>query len=306
MERVSMKQDKLSWARLVSQSEAKQLTLLDYLLERSAAQLETDQAAILAKMDAMLQVMEEAVAFGMTGVTSNSGLTGGSAKKLKEYMETVQAGGNRPALLGPVAGSAVTYALAAAEANAAMGRIVAAPTAGASGILPGVLMSLKEHCGVSREKLVEGLVIAGVIGEVIASRASIAGAIGGCQAECGSGAAMAAGAVVYIFGGNGKQIDDAVSIVFKNMLGLVCDPVAGLVEVPCIKRNAGSVVQCLLAAELALAGVGSFIPADEAIDAMDKVGRALPYGLRETAEGGLAVTPTAKAWTEEYFKKIHS
>ena len=296
----------MSWARLVSQSEAKQLPLLDYLLERSAAQLETDQAAILAKMDAMLQVMEEAVAFGMTGVTSNSGLTGGSAKKLKEYMETIQAGGNRPALLGPVAGSAVTYALAAAEANAAMGRIVAAPTAGASGILPGVLMSLKEHCGVSREKLVEGLVIAGVIGEVIASRASIAGATGGCQAECGSGTAMAAGAVVYIFGGNGKQIGDAVSIVFKNMLGLVCDPVAGLVEVPCIKRNAGSVVQSLLAAELALAGVGSFIPADEAIDAMDKVGRALPYGLRETAEGGLAVTPTAKAWTEEYFKKIHS
>ena len=296
----------MSWARLVSQSEAKQLTLLDYLLERSAAQLETEKVYILAKMDSMLQVMEEAVAFGMTGVTSNSGLTGGSAKKLKEYMETVQAGGNRPALLGPVAGSAVTYALAAAEANAAMGRIVAAPTAGASGILPGVLMSLKEHCGVSREKLVEGLVIAGVIGEVIASRASIAGATGGCQAECGSGAAMAAGAVVYIFGGNGKQIGDAVSIVFKNMLGLVCDPVAGLVEVPCIKRNAGSVVQCLLAAELALAGVGSFIPADEAIDAMDKVGRALPYGLRETAEGGLAVTPTAKTWTEEYFKKIHS
>ena len=296
----------MSWARLVSESEKKQLPLLDYLLERSAAQLETEKVYILAKMDSMLQVMEEAVAFGMTGVTSNSGLTGGSAKKLKEYMETVQAGGNRPALLGPVAGSAVTYALAAAEANAAMGRIVAAPTAGASGILPGVLMSLKEHCGVSREKLVEGLVIAGVIGEVIASRASIAGATGGCQAECGSGAAMAAGAVVFIFGGNGKQIGDAVSIVFKNMLGLVCDPVAGLVEVPCIKRNAGSVVQCLLAAELALAGVGSFIPADEAIDAMDKVGRALPYGLRETAEGGLAVTPTAKAWTEEYFKKIHS
>ena len=302
-----MKKDKLSWARLVSEAEAKQLPLIDYLLERSAAQVETDKDAVLKKTESMLQVMEEAVAYGMTGVKSNSGLTGGSAKKLKEYMETIQAGGNsRPALLGPVAGSAVTYALAAAEANAAMGRIVAAPTAGASGILPGVLMSLKEHCGVSREKLVEGLVIAGVIGEVIASRASIAGATGGCQAECGSGAAMAAGAVVYIFGGNGKQIGDAVSIVFKNMLGLVCDPVAGLVEVPCIKRNAGSVVQCLLAAELALAGVGSFIPADEAIDAMDKVGRALPYGLRETAEGGLAVTPTAKAWTEEYFKKIHS
>ena len=146
--------------------------------------------------------------------------------------------------------------------------------------------------------------MAGVIGEVIANRASIAGATGGCQAECGSGAAMAAGAVVYVFGGTGKQIGDAVSIVFKNMLGLVCDPVAGLVEVPCIKRNAGSVVQCFLAAELALAGVGSFIPADEAIDAMDKVGRSLPRGLRETAEGGLAMTPTARAWTEKYFKGI--
>ena len=247
--------------------------------------------------------MEESVAFGMTGVKSNSGLTGGSAKKLKEYIETQQSK-TQPGLLGPVVGTAVMYALAAAEANAAMGRIVAAPTAGASGILPGVLLALKEKCQVSREKLVEGLVVAGVIGEVIANRASIAGATGGCQAECGSGAAMAAGAVVYVFGGTGKQIGDAVSIVFKNMLGLVCDPVAGLVEVPCIKRNAGSVVQCFLAAELALAGVGSFIPADEAIDAMDKVGRSLPRGLRETAEGGLAMTPTARAWTEKYFKGI--
>ncbi|HBX74688.1 MAG: L-serine ammonia-lyase, iron-sulfur-dependent, subunit alpha [Acidaminococcaceae bacterium] len=300
-----MKQDKLAWAQLVREAEAKQLPLTEYLLERSAAQLETDKGSVLAKLESMLQVMEEAVAFGLTGVKSNSGLTGGSAKKLKEYIETAETDTQRrPDLLGAVAGSAVTYALAAAEANAAMGRIVAAPTAGASGILPGVLLSLKENCGVPGKKLVEGLLVAGVIGEVIANRASIAGATGGCQAECGSGAAMAAGAVVHIFGGNGKQIGDAVSIVFKNMLGLVCDPVAGLVEVPCIKRNAGSVVQCLLAAELALAGVGSFIPADEAIDAMDKVGRSLPGRLRETAEGGLAVTPTAKAWTEEYFKGI--
>ena len=299
-----MKQDKLAWAQLVGEAEAKQLPLIEYLLERSAAQLETDKASILAKMESMLQVMEEAVAFGLTGVRSNSGLTGGSAKKLKEYIKVAE-NKEKQDLLGPVAGRAVMYALAASEANAAMGRIVAAPTAGASGILPGVLMSVQENCGVPRAKLVESLVVAGVIGEVIAKRASIAGATGGCQAECGSGAAMAAGAVVYIFGGDGKQIGDAVSIVFKNMLGLVCDPVAGLVEVPCIKRNAGSVVQCLLAAELALAGVGSFIPADEAIDAMDKVGRSLPYGLRETAEGGLAVTPAARTWTEKYFKGVH-
>lgn len=288
---------------MVCEAEDKGLTLIDFLLERSAAQLETDKQSVLERMGEMFRVMEESVAFGMTGVKSNSGLTGGSAKKLKEYIETQQSK-TQPGLLGPVVGTAVMYALAAAEANAAMGRIVAAPTAGASGILPGVLLALKEKCQVSREKLVEGLVVAGVIGEVIANRASIAGATGGCQAECGSGAAMAAGAVVYVFGGTGKQIGDAVSIVFKNMLGLVCDPVAGLVEVPCIKRNAGSVVQCFLAAELALAGVGSFIPADEAIDAMDKVGRSLPRGLRETAEGGLAMTPTARAWTEKYFKGI--
>lgn len=298
-----MKKDKLSWAQMVCEAEDKGLTLIDFLLERSAAQLETDKQSVLERMGEMFRVMEESVAFGMTGVKSNSGLTGGSAKKMKEYIEAQQIK-TQPGLLGPVVGTAVMYALAAAEANAAMGRIVAAPTAGASGILPGVLLALKEKCQVSREKLVEGLVVAGVIGEVIANRASIAGATGGCQAECGSGAAMAAGAVVYVFGGTGKQIGDAVSIVFKNMLGLVCDPVAGLVEVPCIKRNAGSVVQCFLAAELALAGIGSFIPADEAIDAMDKVGRSLPRGLRETAEGGLAMTPTARAWTEKYFKGI--
>ena len=297
-----MRRDKLAWAQLVSEAEAKGMALFDYLLERNAVQMEMDKDSVFRKMEDMLQVMEDAVAFGLTGVRSNSGLTGGSAKKLKDYAASAEH--KKQGLLGPVVGSAVIYALAAAEANAAMGRIVAAPTAGASGILPGVLMSLQEHCNVPRKKLVEGLVIAGGIGEVIADRASIAGATGGCQAECGSGAAMAAGAAVYVLGGNGRQIDDAISIVFKNMLGLVCDPVAGLVEVPCIKRNAGSVVQSILAAEMALAGIGSFIPADEAIDAMDKVGRALPQGLRETAEGGLAVTPTAKAWTENYFKGI--
>jgi len=298
-----MKQDKLAWTQLVREADDKGQTLISFLLDRSATQLETSPASVLEKMESMLQVMEEAVAFGMTGVRSNSGLTGGSGKKMKEYMD-IGKSNKQPGLLGAVTGTAVMYALAAAEANAAMGRIVAAPTAGASGILPGVLTALKEQRDVPRKKLLEGLVVAGAIGEVIASRASIAGATGGCQAECGSGAAMAAGAVVHIFGGNGKQIGDAVSIVIKNMLGLVCDPVAGLVEVPCIKRNAAGVVQCFLAAELALAGVGSFIPADEAVDAMDKVGRSLPRGLRETAEGGLAVTPTARAWTEKYFKGI--
>ncbi len=206
-------------------------------------------------------------------------------------------------LLGPLASDAVLYATAVTECNAAMGRICAAPTAGASGIVPGVLLALRKHEDLSRTKLVEGLLVAGVIGEVIADRATLAGATGGCQAECGSGAAMAAGAAVYLLGGDGHQIDAAISIVFKNVLGLVCDPVAGLVEVPCIKRNAGGTVQALLAAEMALLGVTSFIPADEAIDAMERVGRSLPHGLRETAEGGMATTPTAQAWAKKYFAR---
>ena len=181
-----------------------------------------------------------------------------------------------------------------------MGRIVAAPTAGAAGVLPGVLLALKKHCNLTEEQLARALVVAGQIGLVIAARASLAGAVGGCQAECGSAAAMAAGAAVDALGGTPAQAGTAVSIVFKNMLGLVCDPVAGLVEVPCIKRNGGAAVQALLAAEMALAGIGSFIPADEAIDAMKWVGDSMPCALRETAGGGLAQTPTALAWAKAW------
>lgn len=295
-----MKRDKLAWMQLMQEAEENKQSLFRYLLERSARQAEIMTDEVLQRLSDMLQVMEEAADFGLSGVRSTSGLTGGSGRRLQEYNQQKREL-EQISLLGPVAGDAVMYALAAAEANAAMGRIVAAPTAGASGILPGVLLSLRENYSLSRDRLLEGLVIAGAIGEVIASRATLAGASGGCQAECGSGAAMAAGATVHMLGGDGKQIGDAISIVFKNMLGLVCDPVAGLVEVPCIKRNAGSVMQCFLAAEMALAGIGSFIPADEAIDAMERVGRSLPHGLRETAEGGMALTPTAMAWAEKYF-----
>ena len=197
----------------------------------------------------------------------------------------------------------MVYAMAVAEANAAMGRIVAVPTAGASGVLPGVFFALKKHYNLSDQVLAEGLVVAGGIGLVIADRASLAGATGGCQAECGSAAAMAAGAAVAMLGGSPVQIGHAVSIVFKNVLGLVCDPVAGLVEVPCIKRNGSCALQALAAAELALAGIESFIPADEAIDAMKSVGDSLPCALKETAGGGMATTPTALAWAKTYFAK---
>ena len=294
-----MKKDKLSLNSWISEAEASGKSMQEFLIEYNAKELECSKEELLAKMEAMLEVIKESIDFGLTGVRSHSGLTGGAAKRLLEASEQKQFNN----ILGDKAKDAMVYAMAVAEANAAMGRIVAAPTAGASGVLPGVFFALKKHYNLSDQVLAEGLVVAGGIGLVIADRASLAGATGGCQAECGSAAAMAAGAAVAMLGGSPAQIGHAVSIVFKNVLGLVCDPVAGLVEVPCIKRNGSCALQALAAAELALAGIESFIPADEAIDAMKSVGDSLPCALKETAGGGMATTPTALAWAKTYFAK---
>ena len=294
-----MKKDKLSLNSWISEAEASGKSMQEFLIEYNAKELECSKEELLAKMEAMLVVIKESIDFGLTGVRSHSGLTGGAAKRLLEASEQKQFNN----ILGDKAKDAMVYAMAVAEANAAMGRIVAAPTAGASGVLPGVFFALKKHYNLSDQVLAEGLVVAGGIGLVIADRASLAGATGGCQAECGSAAAMAAGAAVAMLGGSPAQIGHAVSIVFKNVLGLVCDPVAGLVEVPCIKRNGACALQALAAAELALAGIESFIPADEAIDAMKSVGDSLPCALKETAGGGMATTPTALAWAKTYFVK---
>lgn len=294
-----MKKDKLSLNAWISEAEAEQKSMQEFLIDYNAKELECSKEELLAKMEAMLVVIKESIDFGLTGVRSHSGLTGGAAKRLLEASEQKQFSN----ILGDKAKDAMVYAMAVAEANAAMGRIVAAPTAGASGVLPGVFFALKKHYNLSDQVLAEGLVVAGGIGLVIADRASLAGATGGCQAECGSAAAMAAGAAVAMLGGSPVQVGHAVSIVFKNVLGLVCDPVAGLVEVPCIKRNGSCALQALAAAELALAGIESFIPADEAIDAMKSVGDSLPCALKETAGGGMATTPTALAWAKTYFAK---
>lgn len=294
-----MKKDKLSLNSWIAEAEASGKSMQEFLIEYNSKELECSKEELLAKMEAMLVVIKESIDFGLTGVRSHSGLTGGDAKRLLEASEQKQFNN----ILGDKAKDAMVYAMAVAEANAAMGRIVAAPTAGASGVLPGVFFALKKHYNLSNQVLAEGLVVAGGIGLVIADRASLAGATGGCQAECGSAAAMAAGAAVAMLGGSPAQIGHAVSIVFKNVLGLVCDPVAGLVEVPCIKRNGSCAVQALAAAELALAGIESFIPADEAIDAMKSVGDSLPCALKETAGGGMATTPTALAWAKTYFAK---
>lgn len=195
-------------------------------------------------------------------------------------------------------------ALDIAVYNAAMGRIVAAPTAGSCGILPGLLLAWKEFSGcpaeMTDERLTDALIVAGAVGEVIAKRATLAGAEGGCQAECGAAAAMGAAALVYLNGGDNDSVANAIALTLKSILGLVCDPVGGLVEIPCVKRNGILTSLGVISADMALAGIKSVIPADEVIDAMGQVGRALPSSLRETSRGGLAITPSAKKLVNKY------
>ena len=240
-----------------------------------------------AYMHEVLSVMRDSAVKGMQkDLRSVSGLTGGNAYKLMEGVKTgATAGGS---LLGRMA----ARALAVAECNAAMGRIVAAPTAGACGILPAVLLTLQEEYGYTDDQLVNALYVAGAFGLVIAHRASISGAQGGCQAECGSAAGMAAAAIVYLKGGDASQSADACAFALMNLMGLVCDPVKGLVEVPCVFRNVGAISVALTAADMALSGIVCPIPCDEVIDAMRQVGDALPSTLRETGEGGCAACPS--------------
>jgi L-serine dehydratase len=244
------------------------------------------ECAVLARLEAALRVMEEAVAEGLTGdARSRSGLTGGDAAKVAS---------SAPGLAGAGFDRAISAALAVGEVNAAMGRVVAAPTGGASGVVPGVLLAVSERTGAPRAKVVLALAAAGAVGGVIAARAALSGAAAGCQAEIGSGAAMAAAAAVELAGGAPAQAGHAAALALQGLLGLACDPVGGRVEVPCVARNATGAAVALAAAEMALAGVEFPIPFDEVAAAMGSVGRSLPPSLRETALGGLAVTPTGK------------
>ena len=240
------------------------------------------------RMRQALAVMRQSAEKGFDPKThSMSGMTGGQAPKLMQAVREKRSVG------GSFLGRAAARALAIAECNAAMGKIVAAPTAGACGILPAALLTAQEEYGLSDEALIDGLIVAGAVGEVIAARASISGAQGGCQAECGSAAAMAAAALVYVRGGSARQSADACAFALMNVMGLVCDPVRGLVEVPCVYRNASGVAGAFVAADLALAGIPSPLPPDEVIDAMKAVGEQLPPSLRETGEGGCAACPSA-------------
>lgn len=260
------------------------------MLEYEAESTGKMQEEIFAHMAAQYQVMKRSAREGLHGLRARSGLCGGDALLLDRY---IQKGSKLTAGAFP---RAVNYAIAVNEANAHMGIICASPTAGACGVLPGVLLATQEHLGKTDEEMTMALFCAGAIGFVIANNAFISGAQGGCQAETGSAAAMAAAAVTELAGGTPEQAANAAAIALKNMLGLPCDPLAGLVEVPCIKRNAGGAANAMAAAEMALAGIVSFVPCDEVIETMYQIGLNMSPALRETAQGGLADTPTGRKW----------
>ena len=288
-----------SISELTETAQAQNKTISEIVIADQAADMESTPEKLYEKMDKSFEVMIEAVKYGQQkNQKSMSGLTGGEGYKMLQYAARSDGG-----LCGPFITRALSRALAVSGCNASMGKIVAAPTAGSCGILPGCLISMYEDKHIDRRAVVMSLLTAGAFGMVIANEANIAGAEGGCQAECGSGAAIAAAALVELRHGTPAQCADAFGIAISNQLGLVCDPVAGLVEIPCIKRNAAALMVAFSAADMALAGIASEIPADECIFAMRQVGEALPSSLRETALGVLAATATAQKLKERVFGK---
>jgi len=285
-----------SMRELIDACESEQKTVGEMMLMMEVKRSGKDQETIISMMEERLIKMKEAVTSGINDASAApSGLSGGDAVKMNDYMNQGKS------LTGNYISNAMAFSLATSENNARMGVIVATPTAGAAGILPGVLFSLHKNDGTPFKDLVMGLFTASMLGYVIANRSFISGAAGGCQAEVGSATAMAAGTIVELKGGTPQQAVNATAIAMKSLLGLVCDPVAGLVEVPCIKRNVIGTSIAFSAADMSLAGIESRIPCDEVIEAMYRVGKDMPRTLRETALGGLATTETGKQVKERLF-----
>ncbi|HAE91903.1 MAG TPA: L-serine ammonia-lyase, iron-sulfur-dependent, subunit alpha [Tissierella sp.] len=261
----------------------------EIVIEKEMKSTDISHDELMNRMKDTLTVMKSSANSALDKeIKSVSGLTGGDSKKVEDYKNS----GNT--LTGGIIVSAMAKALSTSEINASMGRIVAAPTAGASGILPSALLSAQEKLKLTDEQIIMGLFTAAGIGEIVAKNATVSGAEGGCQAECGTAAAMAAAAIVEMAGGTPEASFNAASFALVNIMGLVCDPIGGLVEYPCALRNASGVVNALISADLALAGVESLVPFDEVVEAMYKVGKLLPESLRETALGGVATTPTGE------------
>ena len=268
--------------------EKKGLTISEIMKMRECSQFETTEDEIIYKMQHAWEIMKEsAVGPTKNAVKSMGGLIGGEAKKLNEHRIKGKS------IVGSVMAKAITYSMAVLEVNASMGLIVAAPTAGSSGVVPGVLLALQEEYKISDDRIIDGLFNASAIGYLAMQNATVSGAVGGCQAEIGVAAAMAASAATELMGGTPRECLDAASTVLMNMLGLICDPVLGLVEYPCQNRNASGAANALIAAEMSLSGITQMIPLDEMLECMYNVGRRLPVEFRETANGGCATTPTA-------------
>lgn len=277
-----------SMADFIAAAHAHHTSLGEVALSDQAAGSGQPPEAVLARTKRMLRAMEEALEQYRHDTRSESGLVGGDGGRLRD------AAAAGKTLSGPFLSTVMSRALMMAERNACMGRIVAAPTAGSCGVLPSVLLTARDHFDLDEDTVIHGLLTAGGVGAVIAMRATLSGAEGGCQAEVGSASAMTAAALTQMMGGSPEACAHACAMALTNLMGLICDPVAGLVEVPCVSRNVIGAVGAVAAADMALAGITHPIPADEVIDAMGRVGRALPPTLRETGEGGLAATPAGR------------
>jgi len=276
---------------LINLASENEMTVSEIVIQSEIEESEKSRDEVLKRMRETFEVMKEAVEEGKNKQEkSPSGLSGGDAHRLSNFDDFL--GDN-------IYKKVMTYAVATSEVNASMGKIVAGPTAGSSGIVPAVLLAVGEKINADDEEIIKALFTASGLGMVVSKKATLAGAAGGCQAECGVGSAMAAGAAVELAGGKPEMVGNAFALALKNLLGLVCDPVAGLVEVPCVKRNGFSASHALTAANMALAEVGSVIPADEVVEAMTQIGNLMPGSLKETAMGGLAATETGLKIAEE-------
>ncbi|MBR4879363.1 MAG: L-serine ammonia-lyase, iron-sulfur-dependent, subunit alpha [Clostridia bacterium] len=272
---------------LINDSKEKNIPVWQLMMELECEDTGVPIDKIYERVSNVYSVMKQGIKDGLeSNLMSVSGLSGGDARLYNNQIE------KHSSMLSRFHSKAIAYSLATSEHNASMGIIVAAPTAGASGILPGVLVAAQEEFGFDDDTAIKALLTAASIGTVIAIRATISGAQGGCQAECGAGAAMAAAAAAFVTGSPFEECAHAATLALKNCLGLVCDPVAGLVEVPCVKRNGVFASLAITAADMAKSGIRSFIPPDEVIDTMYQIGVTMPPSLRETSKGGLALTPT--------------
>ncbi|MGJ9458968.1 L-serine ammonia-lyase, iron-sulfur-dependent, subunit alpha [Oceanobacillus sp. CF4.6] len=285
-------------AELVEIAEKENILISEVMIRQEMDVKEKTREDIFSEMEKNLEVMEKAIEDSLKGVQSVTGLTGGDAVRIQDYMK------EKTPLSGYLLLDAVSKAMGTNEVNAAMGIICATPTAGSAGVVPGTLFGVKNQLNPTREQMIRYLFTAGAFGFVVANNAFISGAAGGCQAEVGSAGAMASAAIVEMAGGTPQASAEAFAMTLKNMLGLVCDPVAGLVEVPCVKRNAAGSSLAIVSADMALAGVTSRIPCDEVIGAMYRIGKSMPSTLRETGEGGLADTPTGRLLKEKIFGSL--